>query len=301
MSMQAEESIRAEVEKEGRVKKKSNEIPEIKDDEFLILTKKEKNAVILERVSNLEKRELVYLFERCTGCYLCEVACPTLAIEAVAIGSIARGIAKEPKLYIDIKKCTFCAICVEACPFNAYDFRVNGKSEKGSEEHVRFERKHEIKDNANLEKEEKIKLLRSIAEKCPRNALIIDEKEVKLLLKEEDCIYCKGCSGSFNGIEVSFERFIEGSVSIDNELCQGCGACAVVCPTKAIYYPKPEKEGIRVEKTKVNELICNYCGACERVCPTNAIDVRRSNIKYTFEKKKPWTKMWIEAFERLKK
>lgn len=284
-------------EKEKKAKKHA----EVKDDEFLILTKFEKNTVILERISNLEERKLIYNFERCTGCYLCEVACPTLAIEAVAIGSIARGIAKEPKLYIDIRKCTFCAICVEVCPFNTYDFMVNGKSKRRSNDYVRFERKHDIKDSARIKGRDKIRLLRSIAEKCPRKALEVDEKAEKILLIEEDCIYCKGCSGSFDGIEINFERFIEGSINIDNELCQGCGACRDVCPTKAIYYPKPEKEGIIVEKTKVNELICNYCGACERVCPTNAIDVKRENIKYVIEKRKPWTKMWIEAFERLKK
>lgn len=289
MSMQAE-AEKAEVQ--GR---------EIKEGFFLVETRLDKGEVVLDRVSKLEKRVLLYKSSRCVGCYLCEVACPTAAIEAAAIGSIARGISSAPKLYIDTKKCTWCGVCVEVCPFNSYDLTINTKTIRKDEEYLAFERVFEIADKSTAKGEEKLKILEIIAKKCPRNALVVEKEKEAIKFIEEECIFCQGCAGNFNGIEVKVKRFIEGSIAVDNKLCQGCGACRIVCPTKAPYYPKPSAGGELIEKTKIDEALCNYCGACERVCPVDAIKVKRKSIKYTKKKEAPWTKTWVEAFEKLKK
>jgi len=292
MSMQAEAGVEKKEEAKSR---------ELKEGFFLVETRLNEGDVVLDRISKLEKRVLLYKSSRCTGCYLCEVACPTVAIEAAAIGSIARGISKAPKLYIDTKKCTWCGICVEVCPFNSYDLTINSKTIRKDEDYLAFERSFEIIDKSAAKGKEKIKILEAIAKKCPRNALLVEKEKEAIKFVEEECIFCQGCVGNFDGIEVTVKRFIEGSISVDNKLCQGCGACRIVCPTKAPYYPKSSAIGEIIEKTKIDESVCNYCGACERVCPVDAIEVKRKSIKYIKKKEAPWTKTWEEAFVKLKK
>lgn len=58
----------------------------------------------------------------------------------------------------------------------------------------------------------------------------------------------------------------EQAPQIDEELCSGCGDCALACPL----------DGIVIEGGKAYLLdgsICDACGDCEAVCPTGAIGV----------------------------
>jgi len=64
-------------------------------------------------------------------------------------------------------------------------------------------------------------------------------------------------------------------VIINQELCNGCGACLNMCPQDAIYFEN--------DATFIDENKCVSCLACVKVCPTGAleIDFRKKPIVIT--------------------
>ena len=52
--------------------------------------------------------------------------------------------------------------------------------------------------------------------------------------------------------------------------CTGCGACAEVCPVRAITLPEA---GDKPVEPHVDSLACTGCGACVSVCPEAALDL----------------------------
>ena len=65
------------------------------------------------------------------------------------------------------------------------------------------------------------------------------------------------------------------------ELCVGCGLCAAICPSGAIYVEAAENtEEERYSKGEryaciyeINLTRCIFCGYCQEVCPEEAIHV----------------------------
>lgn len=53
---------------------------------------------------------------------------------------------------------------------------------------------------------------------------------------------------------------------VHEEICNGCGACARVCPVIAIDFEKKEKG----RKAVVDLDICQGCNICVSRCPTSA-------------------------------
>jgi 2-oxoglutarate ferredoxin oxidoreductase subunit delta len=75
---------------------------------------------------------------------------------------------------------------------------------------------------------------------------------------------------------------VKGRITIDKELCKGCGLCITVCPKKQIeisdrlnkkgYYPASFKEADVQDPKKVK---CTGCTLCAVICPDIAIEVYR--------------------------
>jgi len=52
---------------------------------------------------------------------------------------------------------------------------------------------------------------------------------------------------------------------VNEELCNGCGACAEICPAEAVQ--------IVDGKARVDADSCIECGVCEMDCPEDAISM----------------------------
>ncbi|MFQ5800843.1 MAG: 4Fe-4S binding protein [Candidatus Hydrothermarchaeales archaeon] len=270
----------------------------MKEGEFEISTQISGDKVTYERKSTIEERTLIYDRERCVGCLLCEIPCPVDAIDLGATGSVARGLVDSPSLVVDMAKCTFCGICSETCPFNSYEFLIDAKPIRDHEDYLTYDRNFSLDTSkVDLKGAQLKEALERCASTCPRDALVTKKNSLEFI--EKECIYCQGCVDCEDGIGIEVNRVIEGDITVDNEKCQGCGACRDICPTKAPSYPKGEL-GEKQEKTVIDVNICNFCGACEKVCPVEAITIRRMKINYRKGKEAPWTKMWIEAFEKMR-
>ena len=64
----------------------------------------------------------------------------------------------------------------------------------------------------------------------------------------------------------------------DENMCNGCGQCANVCPYGAISYVDkdfrgPNRTTITRHVSQVNTAMCHGCGACTVACPSGAMDL----------------------------
>ncbi|GBC60244.1 4Fe-4S ferredoxin [Desulfonema ishimotonii] len=59
------------------------------------------------------------------------------------------------------------------------------------------------------------------------------------------------------------------TVTVDEEICRGCGRCAEVCPYQAVTL---KQNAVGGWYATVDEAFCKGCGNCISVCPSNAAD-----------------------------
>ncbi|MFO7967176.1 MAG: 4Fe-4S binding protein, partial [Archaeoglobaceae archaeon] len=80
---------------------------------------------------------------------------------------------------------------------------------------------------------------------------------------------------------------------VDENLCTGCGNCAIVCPVNFPMHHNGKKE-IRIEggKIKVIGEMCNGCGLCVESCPFKAISL---NILESEDRE--WSQSIFESVE----
>jgi len=60
-------------------------------------------------------------------------------------------------------------------------------------------------------------------------------------------------------------------IALNKVKCVGCGKCAEVCPTEAIYLVEKE--------VFVKKELCRSCGACVEVCPKGAVTLNISAVQ----------------------
>lgn len=68
----------------------------------------------------------------------------------------------------------------------------------------------------------------------------------------------------------SGKTFFKHSLTVDENLCQGCTACMRMCPTGAIR--------IRDGKAVINGNKCVDCGECMKVCPHKALRIQQDDF-----------------------
>lgn len=61
--------------------------------------------------------------------------------------------------------------------------------------------------------------------------------------------------------------YFRGKVTIDPDLCRGCGRCVRDCPATALELSR-EGRGFRLIHYRDR---CAYCGQCEESCPHGAV------------------------------
>jgi len=283
--------------------------------------------VSLIRDTEIEKRRLNYIPERCVGCGLCANVCPLNAISMGPIGAIARGEAGGPNLVIDEKACALCGICCTICPKRALTLFINGSDLKDIKNYPQLITQFTLdRKQCALYDESRMEVCTSCRDSCPAKAIeiveIIPEREVSASCKDSDltgmvnvterakydlrideglCCYCGRCVEECEEEVIKVQKPFEGRIQLDKAKCKACDACVLVCPAKAIEVVTPPKPYMKTDRYKIQERFCIFCGACEQACPVNAIKVTRTKLNMTMVLPQTWKSSWERAITQIAK
>ena len=217
-------------------------------DERLVL---ERRMVTRHYVLELER-------DRCVGCQIGLLACPTEAIIHVESEIVDGRLARKPSADIDPEKCVFCGMCVVMCPKNALSLTVNGEPEIPVLIYGAFP---DLIQSTTFDKE-RFDWSRKdfVIDNCPTDVISYDEGQETLVVDDEHCIRCRQCEIASDGAFQVVQPW-QGKVELRREKCvAGCLACADICPTRALHI---DEDG----ELTLADYYCIKCGACMQVCP----------------------------------
>jgi heterodisulfide reductase subunit A len=100
---------------------------------IMIFTRSEVKKIVRIAYNNFDatvvKNPRYVIAEDCTGCQLCEEACPVIVRDQYQMDLVGRKAAYIPFIIaspriaaIDIENCTLCGACGKVCPTNCIDF-----------------------------------------------------------------------------------------------------------------------------------------------------------------------------------
>jgi len=82
------------------------------------------------------------------------------------------------------------------------------------------------------------------------------------------CLCCGPCSSCKACVVLGLQSEIP-PISVNQDLCSGCGVCAAVCPYDAIKLMKSDGGWV----ADIDSLRCKRCGICSATCPSEAISI----------------------------
>jgi len=238
----------------------------------------------------------------CKGCDVCKVVCPREAISLKPLQKGADGKARAPLADIDVGKCDYHAICATMCPFGAITVSIDNQSHLPAVEKEAYpELVRQIEVNSDgcepgckiCEEKCHLKVISVhfepiTAEEAAKRGIKVapgaEPTRTIVEINKTHCACCKVCEAACPVHVIKVEKFFNGSIRIDQDVCpEGCHDCLDVCPVNALYL-----EGGKVYP---NDEFCIYCRACVNVCPRpEALEVTRTSVRHTAVKSGAWNK-----------
>ncbi|MFQ6088614.1 MAG: Coenzyme F420 hydrogenase/dehydrogenase, beta subunit C-terminal domain [Candidatus Methanofastidiosia archaeon] len=213
----------------------------------------------------------LYLYDKCTGCEMCEEVCPNDSIKIYK-----RGVKKNPidEYIYNFSTCTWCGLCVDVCPVRALQWLPDYEFPAFDEKELIFNReKFKLAESKNPEV-----VLQTLKLKKVKGSCVVAPKEcIGCLLCKEACAWDAVYNvdgGSLRRMELDFSK------------CTYCGMCAEVCPTGTLRIEEfdervdvesweleiPEWRGFenyfeQLREVVIKPKLCSHCSACVNACP----------------------------------
>jgi NADH-quinone oxidoreductase subunit F len=92
------------------------------------------------------------------------------------------------------------------------------------------------------------------------------------------CLYCGPCMSCQACVTMDLQPEI-AEITVDKELCSGCGVCPLLCPYEAITLEKSGDTQLAV----IDDGKCKRCGVCVSACPSAAIAIK-DNLEETIDR-----------------